>query len=120
MFYEFNISSGDWVVAGKSRSDFYISTADGSHLEFKAWLVPMKAGKLFLPSVSVHPLPSIESSQRQNEQAQEEMYDNLPTCETYQEDAATCLEIVESVASSTEFYFDPATGAVDYPHNEVQ
>lgn len=102
MLYEIQAKPSDWVVSGNARADFFISNATGSALEFPLVLIPLREGKLFLPTISVHPLPALSEEEQAPHEQSRFAYDKLPTCETYQQDAATYMEVVSAAAAEAD------------------
>lgn len=98
MAYDVMTKSDDWIVAhGRKRGQFSISTRlgdnggiDENELKVKLSLAPLRTGKLFLPSISVNPLPSGAAEQSYN-------MASLPTCEVNNVSAGISLDVLESL-----------------------
>lgn len=112
MLYEIQANQSDWVVSGNARADFFISNANGSALEFPLVLIPLREGKLFLPTISVHPLPALSEEEQAPDEQSRSAYDNLPTYETYQQDAATYMEVISPAAAEADLKVNTQEGEV--------
>lgn len=113
MLYEIRANQNDWIVVGKTRGTFTISSLDGSHHESPLELIPLREGALFVPSIVVLPLPAPHAEGQFP--PPQDIHDNLPSSETYQDDIATCVEILDPRSTTTELQYDPTTGKVEYP-----
>lgn len=117
MVYEIEANPDDWIVAGKIRAEFEITSMSGSHIECPLELIPLREGVMFVPSVNVHPLPAaLEEGQFPSAS---EVYDDLPSSETYQDNVAQCIEVTDAGSTSTDLQYNIATGEVSYPFVSV-
>lgn len=113
MMYEMRYNQNDWGIVGKTRGTYTISAMSGARLELPIELVPLREGNLFVPSVMVIPLPPPQ------EEGQlpppQESQDNVPSSETYQDDVATYIEIVDDRSTTEDFRYSSTLGEVTYP-----
>jgi hypothetical protein len=117
MLYEVIGNPEDWIIGGKRKAVFFITSSTGSHIKVPLKLIPKREGKLFLPNIKVYPLPSVLAQQQavQGKQLGMQSFDayaELPTSETHQEDAATCIEVVNANPSKADFWLDTVNGEV--------
>jgi len=124
--YDVTADFENWLVSGSKRNAYELqvpahSTSTDTKLssyQFEITLVPLRHGPLVLPNVAVRPLPPapistppsnahISPAERQatNQRIQQEA-NSMPTCETYQRNAAHSVEVLPRRISNQNYFVD--------------
>lgn len=115
MLYEMRFNPHDWAIIGKTSSTFKISSIEGTQLEHPIELVPLRQGSLFVPSIVVLPIVAGHGQGRQG--YTKELPDKLPSSETYQDDIAMCVEVVQDSSVAPSMAYDLHTSQI--PHTAI-
>jgi hypothetical protein len=101
MLYDISARSNDWLVNGRAKGEFYAT--EGSSITVSLSLSPIRPGKLFVPSITVHPLPLPGQPVSVNDG-----YNTLPSSETFHENAATSVLVVQQDYGRSQTWIDRA------------
>lgn len=129
MVFEIHPDPSDWLVVGSIRREFFIYNTDANGIytyNEPLILVPQREGDLRLPNVSVRPLPDLpvrklneneETSYENDSDEDDRLYfegapGSLPTCETFLEDAARVVSVVDLEPPEANFVLNMDTGEV--------
>ncbi|SGY18944.1 BQ5605_C014g07514 [Microbotryum silenes-dioicae] len=96
LMFDLTINPSDWFVAGKKKGE--VVAVPGEPTTIRLWLVPVRAGALFLPSVVITPIKNGEGSP---EVGGEEALDLEWSCESQNLNAARVIEVLPLSSSST-------------------
>lgn len=99
MLYDVHAKTEDWLVSGRKKGEFF--ARDGQSIDVPLSIMPVRQGKLFLPSVSVFPLTA---------KGQPIVMGQLPSCETYHENAAVSLEVASAEGGEARFWLERGLG----------
>ncbi|PWN30533.1 hypothetical protein BDZ90DRAFT_229547 [Jaminaea rosea] len=115
MHYEIQADFDSWIVSGPRRGVFHLSLSPPNPNTTKKTiaytsLIPLRSGSLSLPSVAVWPLraapldmpPSLAHGGGRRDDGRDEGQGALPTCETYVENVAERVRIVDAEPSEGE------------------
>lgn len=116
LLYDVGADFEHWLVSGRKRCAFEVSSQQEEERTFDVVLIPAKTGHLLLPTVSVWPIaaaptstpPSTVHPQPYHVQ-DEDASGPLPSCETYVENAAQGVFIMPSPNETRRRYWLPAT-----------
>ncbi|KDE05467.1 hypothetical protein MVLG_04157 [Microbotryum lychnidis-dioicae p1A1 Lamole] len=96
LMFDLTINPSDWFVAGKKKGE--VVAVPGEPTTIRLWLVPVRAGALFLPSVVITPIKNGAGSP---EVGGEEALDLEWSCESQNLNAARVIEVLPLSSSST-------------------
>ncbi|SDA01500.1 BZ3500_MvSof-1268-A1-R1_Chr10-1g02728 [Microbotryum saponariae] len=96
LMFDLTINPSDWFVAGKKKGE--VVAVPGEPTTIRLWLVPVRAGALFLPSVVITPIKNGVGSP---EVGGEEPLDLECSCESQNLNAARVIEVLPLSSSST-------------------
>lgn len=121
MIYEVVTKNDDWIVAhGRKRGEFHIevpaagATADPSVLSVELSIAPLRTGKLFLPSVSVSPLPPLLPGSSEPDYSQYAHIPGMPSCEIMNVSAGVTVEVLEAVSQGSGDANEDGLGSVSF------
>ncbi|ORX34725.1 trafficking protein particle complex subunit 10 [Kockovaella imperatae] len=86
LFFDIQVNGDDWIVLGKKKG-FYMPRRSQNDT-FSIVLVPVRAGRLNLPVVQIHPVNPKDSA------------DGSLICETYVDNAAESIEVFPAKSSA--------------------
>jgi len=86
MLYHVYSKADDWLISGRAKGEF-VATDEGS-VTVPLMLIPLRRGKLFLPAVSVYPIPDDTT------QDHPQFNQGPPSYETDYENAAVSVDVI--------------------------
>lgn len=111
LIYEVTTNPNDWAVAGRRRGELVLEPDDHGAKDFDIsfHVMPLRPGMLFIPSIRIYAIPDQHDAHTTSE---ERAFDDVPSCETFHDNAAVSIEVIPSDVGTSSVYLDRLAGQV--------